>query len=203
MGRHSSGRAQRTCAGRCSVFEVAKCAPDFFDARYEIISQSGCWIWTGAVTEHGYGRFPLRLGNKRAHRFSFERFVRPLQPGEDVCHRCDVRCCVNPEHLWAGSRGDNNRDREAKGRGRQPRGESHHKAKLTRQQAVEIFLSCAPDRALSEKYGVTPKAIYAIKNRQSWAEDTRDLTAPAVKSAPGGSGEPKKAKKQDEPVCQF
>jgi hypothetical protein len=78
----------------------------------------GCWEWLGARTAPGYGAFASDDGDvTAAHRFALELTLgRPLGPGECACHHCDNRGCVNPLHLFAGSRTDNNRDMCRKGR---------------------------------------------------------------------------------------
>lgn len=86
-------------------------------SRIEIDS-NGCWLFTGYIGKNGYGQI-WRNGKKDyAHRVAFELLVRPLHPGESVCHSCDVPTCVNPDHLFAGSQADNARDMHAKGRSR-------------------------------------------------------------------------------------
>lgn len=82
---------------------------------------SGCWLWTGAGAGKGYGMF--RYGGRRprgalmyAHRFAFSQWKSVIPEGMSVLHRCDVRCCVNPDHLFLGTQADNMRDMTAKGR---------------------------------------------------------------------------------------
>ena len=65
---------------------------------------SGCWLWIGAVTKKGYG---MITGNRYAHRLAYEEFIGPIPTGMQVLHKCDVKCCVNPEHLYSGTHRDN------------------------------------------------------------------------------------------------
>lgn len=83
-------------------------ALDRFLARIEK-KQNGCWIYGGR--EDIYGQ--IQMGDKSsmtAHRFSFEHFHQKIRPGLFVCHKCDVKGCVNPEHLYEGTHEDNTSD---------------------------------------------------------------------------------------------
>jgi HNH endonuclease len=78
-----------------------------------------CWIWTAGVDGHGYGQFGLKKSTKavRAHRYSFEAIVGPIDAGLDLDHLCRVPLCVNPAHLEPVPRVTNvNRGWDARGR---------------------------------------------------------------------------------------
>lgn len=60
---------------------------------------SGCWLWTGAVTKDGYGRVGVCGVNRHAHRVAYEAFIAPIPEGLTIDHLCRVRCCVNPQHM--------------------------------------------------------------------------------------------------------
>lgn len=80
--------------------------------------QRGCWIWQGSVRTDGYGQISSKRGKSPLHTHrAMWTAVHGLPPsGLFVCHACDVRLCINPEHLWLGTAADNNRDRDLKGR---------------------------------------------------------------------------------------
>lgn len=80
---------------------------------------TGCWEWIGAKNNLGYGlmRDTDKMRMRTSHRMSYEFYNDTIIP-VDMCvlHRCDNPCCVNPQHLWLGTRKDNTKDMENKGR---------------------------------------------------------------------------------------
>ena len=131
---------------------------------------SGCWIWDRA-TSLGYG--VLRLGRRTAgaHRVAYEISTGSAAPqGLDVCHHCDVRSCVNPGHLFLGTRADNMRDCANKGRIRVPglAGDDCPNSKLTSAQVLAIRADARSNRAIAREYGVDRGTIAAIKRRKTW-----------------------------------
>lgn len=140
-----------------------------FHERYRK-AESGCWEWAHGKDSDGYGaiRETKAHGGKQysAHRLSWLLHRGAIPTGMCVCHACDNPGCVNPEHLWIGTHGDNSRDRVCKGRAargerngavkyperiseglrnawaenpeRFSRGERVHTAKLTEAQVLEI-----------------------------------------------------------------
>lgn len=80
-----------------------------FESRVEKIPIAGCWLWTGAVSG-GYGSVKINRRTFKASRISYSMYNGFLYGDEQVLHKCDVKLCVNPEHLYMGSHSDNMKD---------------------------------------------------------------------------------------------
>lgn len=83
-------------------------------------TNGGCWLWNRALGAYGYGLCNRWIKEKKksypAHRESYSIFKGEIPKGMLVCHKCDVRSCVNPNHLFLGTDLDNIRDMDRKGR---------------------------------------------------------------------------------------
>lgn len=77
--------------------------------------ENGCWLWLGKLSS-GYGRIAFKGVVRGSHRFFYILYKGEIPEGMYVCHACDVRNCVNPDHLWLGTAKDNAQDMAKKGR---------------------------------------------------------------------------------------
>ena len=135
------------------------------------VTDTGCWEWNGIPGLNGYGL--IAVGGhvqKYAHRVSWEvHNGRPIPAGRFVCHLCDNRICINPDHLFLGTAQDNNADMRAKGRG--AKGERGGMSKLTEADVLDIRSARArgvPGAELAERYGITRGYVYGLSALVRW-----------------------------------
>lgn len=127
----------------------------------------GCWVWTGPSHERtGYAEIFVRGKREGVHRAMYRAVHGGIPEGLCICHRCDVRLCVNPEHLFAGTHKENLEDMARKGRS--TRGARNGRAKLTLGQVQTIRASDLPQRALARMYGVAQSQVWRIKSGFGW-----------------------------------
>ena len=115
----------------------------------------------------------ISIGNRAVgtHRAAYEAFVGTIPDGMCVLHRCDIRACINPDHLWLGTKGDNNTDRKLKGRNDCRQGTNNPQAKLTQKQVTAIKmlteLHIAQHR-IAKLFGVSQQHVSAISRGLYW-----------------------------------
>lgn len=132
-----------------------------------------CWLWMGAHLPHGYGVFSKSTKNKTingyAHRFSYE-YHKGAIAGLEVCHSCDVRDCVNPAHLWLGTRKQNANDAWVKHRILVPvgkpfrRGEAHPQCKLSNADidSIKQMVTANSQSAVARRFGISQAYVSRI-----------------------------------------
>ena len=143
-----------------------------FNAQYIPEPMSGCWLWETSTNENGYGLIKANGRTQTAHRVSWKMRNGAIPHKLQVLHKCDVRCCVNPEHLFLGTNQDNVDDRVAKGRGKNGIGTRNSHAKIGEDEVREIRRLYAAggvtQSTLAVKYGVERPAISKILTNRNW-----------------------------------
>lgn len=148
-----------------------------------------CWIWTASKRGKGYGAFSYTRDGKmiqdRAHRYSWEIHRGTIPDGLCVLHNCpggDNPACVNPAHLFLGTKKQNNEDMMQKGRynraratpqqgSKYERGEKHHAARLTAEIVREIRDARESGESfgsLSRRYELSIGHVFRIATRKAW-----------------------------------
>ena len=160
--------------GRLPTSELVR-----FENKFEPITESGCWIWGGKSPR---GSFLYGGRNISAYRAAWLLFRGTIPTGIQVCHKCDVPACVNPQHLFLGTQSDNIRDMYAKGRGpddaaiqrcnaARKRGAAHPRpmAKLTPDMVRDIRAAPWPQKDIARQFGVSQQTISRVKRGQLWS----------------------------------
>lgn len=163
---------------RGSTEDTLGCSGDPIDRFSRIgwlVTDDGCFEWKGAVNKKwGYGLFRSGPGTSGlAHRFIYQHLNGTLSDEIFVCHTCDNPPCVNPDHLFEGTAGDNNRDRHKKGRSGWAPKEDNGNHKLTLDEVRKIryqYGRGALQRELAEDYGVHQTAISSIVRGATWID---------------------------------
>ena len=144
------------------------------DRFWEKVQKSdGCWLWQAGLNNSGYGWIRSGARPELAHRVSWRLTFGEIPNGLCVLHKCDVRRCVRPDHLFLGTVGDNNADCVKKHRHGYgiSLGEKHGQSKLTDESVREIRASAANGSShsgLSVKFGVAQSQISKIVRREAW-----------------------------------
>lgn len=146
------------------------------DRFWSKVDKSGeCWEWTGAKDRKGYGKIKIRsIRNSpiSAHRLSalWAGIISDLDDGSDICHSCDNPACVNPDHLWRGTRKQNLEDMAKKGRSLI--GSKNGQSALSEQDVFYIknlLAAGATQRLIAKRFGVGVTTISHIALGHTWS----------------------------------
>lgn len=138
-----------------------------------------CIIWTRSLDSSGYGNTFFRGRYTSTHRISYQLFIGPIPDGMCVLHRCDTRACINPGHLWIGTKKDNTQDAIKKGRFsfNVDRMKGYGRSRgvvLTWEQVKEIRKKYKTGkythRSLAPLYGVGKSCIGSIVSFENWKQ---------------------------------
>jgi hypothetical protein len=133
------------------------------------VPPASCRLWLKPISESGHGFAKNNGAHIYAHRLSWEVSVGPIPSGMSVLHKCDVACCINPDHLFLGTQRENIADMVAKGR--QSRGSRRWCSKLTEADVLAIRRRLASGHrqaAIAADYGVKQPVISDISTGKIW-----------------------------------
>jgi hypothetical protein len=168
---------------RVRLADVTRAGP--LAARFwaKVKKTGACWLWLGSVNETGYGRVGVCLqGGWRityAHRVAYLLTRGEIPDNLCACHHCDNPPCVNPEHIFLGTRQDNNADAIRKGR--LLSGEAHPLHRLTHAEVQEmrsLHSRGETHRALGLRFGVSHTTVWSIAHFHHWRAVPPPLAVP-------------------------
>ena len=140
-------------------------------------NDQACWEWQAYTLWDGYGQFRFFGKNIKCHKVAYMYYFGPIPPGLWILHNCDNRLCVNPEHLYAGTRKDNDNDVINRGR---LQGSKNGNNILIEEDIYEIITDVYNDKyrscsQIANKYNLDTQTIRNIFKRKSWKHVTKDI----------------------------
>ena len=137
-----------------------------FETKLDKTNEDGCWIWTAAKNQYGYGVFRMNRKNYLAHRIAYLHWKGLIDEGLEARHICRNKCS-NPDHIALGTHAENMKDKVRDGTVN--RGIEHNLAKLTEAQVLEIRQRDTENQyRLAEEFGVDQGLINKILRRKVW-----------------------------------
>jgi hypothetical protein len=153
------------------VKTLTRCDPSRIFQRIRV-TETECWEYTRGIGSGGYGIVSVNDKAIGAHKLAYLLRRGPVPKGMCVLHECDNRKCINPDHLFLGTKGVNNRDRKQKGRNDDRRGRKNYMVKLTENQVHEIRNlasgSGLSQREIGKRFGICQQQVCEIARRKAW-----------------------------------
>lgn len=134
------------------------------------IDDNGCWIWKKSKW-NGYGKTILKGKNMAAHRASWTVFMGEIPQGMQINHKCHVRACINPDHLYVGTQKENVRDTKLAGRKVQVKGSAVTISKLKERDIPKIRIMIQNKVSkikIADMFDVSLSCIRSIEYKKSW-----------------------------------
>lgn len=156
-----------------------------FWAKVDIRGEDHCWEWQAGKERFGYGLIGVAGFTMRSHRLSFILAKGEIRQEDCVCHSCDNPPCVNPNHLWIGSRANNFWDMVTKNRNfaLSSVGESNFKSKLTEADAAKIIELAKAGVTVSDlmkQYDLSRSGIHNLLRGKVWKHLELNANLPHV-----------------------
>ena len=161
MRRNANGQFNKNATGTIK---------ERFESQFVRIPIGGCWLWTGPdKNKFWHGAFKLGARETKvtfAHRTAWNLYVGEIPNGMCVCHSCDNPSCVNPDHLFLGSQGDNVMDKVSKGM--HLFGSKCPNSKITEPIAAQIKILKKPTKVMAEMFGISRQSVADIVYGRTW-----------------------------------
>ena len=143
-------------------------------------SACSCWRWNGGQSRKGYGRFWDGKKTVQANRYAWKtKHGKEMSPEKDACHTCDHPWCVNPDHIWGGTRSENLKDSIKKGRWHRLDMHLHGRRVLKEEDIPNIVQLCdsgVSQKFVANRFGVTRQRIGQVVRVALKAENAELVT---------------------------
>jgi hypothetical protein len=146
-----------------AYFNVNKKELEKQGVTFDIIGD--CWECTSHKPNNS--GYPTRHGGT-LNRFVYKWLIGEIQEGMQICHSCDNRLCINPSHLWQGTKRDNQLDMINKNRQFRGIGSKNPRSKLNEQQVELILKDNRFIKQIAADFGVSFQMISRIKRKEAW-----------------------------------
>lgn len=165
--RYSSGHQRARCIKRWGDQVIR------FWSKVDKSNPDGCWLWTGSKVPFGYGTTYYNGKPQRTHRISYK--IAHGEIPDDVCvlHKCDNPACVNPDHLFLGTKHDNTQDMVKKGRQKYVthNGSENGNSKLKESDVTQIrclFESGYSQKGIAKLFSISTRTVCQIVENETW-----------------------------------